>query len=173
VVTAFPVESLTVWALAGAVLSAVVFIVSLAVAARWAGRASGPAILRKAAEAYSEYRRHPVVLAVFFALSVVESLLSAVIAYVVAIGLGLAIPLYVFVATVPLALAVARLPVSLGGFGVQEASFVLLARLLGVSSANALSIMLVSDIAMLLALLPSAFDSAVSLGRRTATGRLP
>jgi hypothetical protein len=95
-------------------------------------------------------------------------LLSAVIAYVVAAGLGIPLPFYVFVATVPIALASARLPISLGGFGVQEASFVFLAGLVGVPSASALSIMLVSDAAMLIALLPSAFDSSMLTLRRQA-----
>ena len=69
----------------------------------------------------------------------------------------------------PIALASARLPVSLGGFGVQEASFVFLAGRVGVSSTNALSIMLVSDIALLIAPLPSAFDSSMLMLRRQAS----
>jgi len=62
------------------------------------------------------------------------------------------------------------LPISLGGFGVQEGSFVFLAGLVGVSSTNALSIMLVSDIAMLIALLPSSFDNSMVTLKRQAEG---
>ena len=107
-------------------------------------------------------------LAVFYGLSVLESLLSAVIAYVVAIALGLPLPMYLLVATVPIALASARLPVSLGGFGVQEASFVFLAGLVGVSSTHAFSIFLVVDAAMLAALLPSVLDGSMLTLRRQA-----
>ena len=169
-VTEFQVQSLTVWLVGAIVVMTVLFAASLHFADRWAtaDTSATPSRLRKAAEAYGRYRRRPGVLTVFYALSVGESLLSAVIAYVVAIGLDITLPLSVFVATVPIALASARLPVSLGGFGVQEASFVFLAGLVGVSSTNALSIMLVSDIAMLIALLPSALDSSMLTLRRQA-----
>ena len=169
-VTEFQVQSLTVWLVGAIVVMTVLFAASLHFADRWAtaDTSSTPSRLRKAAEAYGRYRRRPGVLTVFYALSVGESLLSAVIAYVVAIGLGITLPLSVFVATVPIALASARLPVSLGGFGVQEASFVFLAGLVGVSTTNALSIMLVSDVAMLVALLPSALDSSMLTLRRQA-----
>ena len=169
-VTEFQVQSLTAWLVGAIVVMTVGFAASLHFADRWAAAdtSSAPSRLRKAAEAYGRYRRRPGVLTIFYTLSVGESLLSAVIAYVVAIGLGITLPLTIFVATVPIALASARLPVSLGGFGVQEASFVFLAGLVGVSSTNALSIMLVSDVAMLIALLPSALDSSMLTLRRQA-----
>ena len=169
-VTQLQMQSLTVWLVGAVVVMTVLFAASLHVADRWAtaDQSSTPSRLRRAAEAYGRYRRHPGLLTVFYALSVGESLLSALIVYIVAIGLGLTLPLYVFVATVPIALASARLPISLGGFGVQEASFVFLAGLAGVSSTNALSVMLVSDVAMLIALLPSAFDTSMLTLRRQA-----
>ena len=168
-VTEFQVESLTVWLVVAIGLMTILFAASLHFADRWAAAdQSTTSRLRRAAQAYGRYRRHPGLLTVFYALSVGESLLSALIAYVVAISLGITLPLYVFVATVPISLASARLPISLGGFGVQEASFVFLAGLAGVSSTNALSVMLVSDVAMLIALLPSAFDSSMLTLRRQA-----
>ena len=173
-VTEFAVQSIALWLLGGIAVALGLFVTSLLVAERWAiGRTAASSRLRKAAEAYSTYRRHPGALAVFYGLSVAESLMSAVVAYVVAIGLGIPLPLYVCVATVPLALASARLPISLGGFGVQEASFVFLAGLAGISSANSLSIMLVMDLAMLVALLPSVLDgSMLTLRRQAATERV-
>ena len=169
-VTEFEVQSLTLWLTVAIVMMTTGFAASLHVADRWAAadQSGAPSRLRRAAEAYGRYRRHPTLLTTFYVLSVGESLLSAVIGYVVAIGLGIELPLYVFIATVPIALASARLPISLGGFGVQEASFVFLAGLVGVSSTNALSIMLLSDVAMLLALLPSAFDSSMLTLQRQA-----
>ena len=173
-VTEFAVQSLALWLLIAIVIAASLFTISLVLADRLAARrGSTPSRLQKAAEAYGTYRRHPGILAVFYGLSVVESLISAVIAYVVAIGLGIPIPLYVFVATVPIALASARLPISIGGFGVQEASFVFLGSLVGISSTNSLSIFLVTDIAMLVALLPSVFDgSMLSLRRQAVAERM-
>ena len=169
-VTRVEVQSLTLWLVVAIVVMTALFAASLHFADRWAAAetSTAPSRLRKAAEAYGRYRRHPGLLTVFYVLSVGESLLSAVIAYVVAIGLDVSLPLTVLVATVPIALASARLPISLGGFGVQEASFVFLAGLVGVSNTNALSIMLVSDVAMLIALLPSAFDSSMLTLRRQA-----
>src|SRR5690606_15055712 len=109
------------------------FPASLWLANRWSAGAAGdgtaPSILRRIAGAYSSYAGHPAALAVFFLLSVVESLVPALIAYVAARGLGVDAPVWVFVAVMPIALMVARLPVSLGGFGVQEMSFVYLAGL--------------------------------------------
>ncbi len=143
---------------------------SLPIAARLASRARGvPPLVGKIATAYARYRDHPPALVAFYGLSVVESLVPAFINYTSALAIGVTVPLEVFVITVPLALAVARLPISLGGFGVQEASFVYLAGLLGVPTNEALSIMLVSDAALLLALLPAAVDSAMlDLRRKTS-----
>jgi uncharacterized membrane protein YbhN (UPF0104 family) len=113
--------------------------------------------LGKAIDAYARYRHRPRLLARFLSLSIVESLIPAFMYYVVAWGLGFSTPLQVFVATTPLALVIARLPVSLGGFGVQEAAFVYLAGLLDVPRTTALSIALASDVALIVALLPGAF----------------
>ena len=170
-VTEFEMQSLSLWLIVAFVTATVLFGASLHLANRWAAadRSNTPSRLRKAAEAYGRYQRQPGLLTYFYALSVGESLLSALIAYVVAIGLGLSLPLYIFVATVPLAWASARLPISIGGFGVQEASFVFLAGLVGVSSSNALSIMLIADLAMLIALLPSVFDGSMLSLRRQAS----
>ena len=151
----------------------ILFIASLYLADYWATEGQPTKSpkhprLAKIVEAYGRYRHQPGLLSGFFLLSVAESLLCALIAYIAAIGLGLSVPLHILIATVPLALASARLPISLGGFGVQEGAFVFLAGLVGVSSTNALSIMLVSDIAMLIALLPSAFDNSMVTLKRQA-----
>ena len=169
-----PLGSIVAIVLGLAVVGGAAFGLSLPVAARLAGRARGvPSIVRKTAEAYARYREHPGTLLSFYGLSVVESLVPALINYTAARAIGLTIPLEVFVITVPLALAIARLPISLGGFGIQEVSFVYLAGLLGVATNEALSVMLVSDAALLLALLPASFDSAMlDLRRKTAVERM-
>ena len=170
----FPVDSLVIWLVAAVTIGTVAFVGSLLAAEHWATRAAAsPSRVQRAAEAYGRYRRHPIVLAIFYALSVVESFLSAAIAYVAAIALGVEVSPLILVATVPLAMASARLPVSLGGFGVQEAAFVYLASVVGVGGTNALSIMLVSDVAMLLALAPAVLDSEMfGLRREAAASRM-
>ena len=165
------VQRLTVGLTVALVLAVVFFVGSLLASAWWTARHTATSSwLRKATGAYSKYRQHPVVLSLFYVLSIVESLVVALIAFVVAMGLGLAVPLHLLIATVPIAFASARLPVSLGGFGVQEASFVYLAGLVGVPATEALSIMLLLDVAMLIALLPSVFDAPMLSLRNQAVG---
>ncbi len=168
-VTTYAVQSLTTWLVVATTVTGGLFVVSLLAADRVATRwVNAPPKVRQAAEAYGTYRHAPGVLAVFYSLSVLESLLSAVIAYVVAIALGIPLPMYLLLATVPIALASARLPVSLGGFGVQEASFVFLAGLVEVPNTHAFAIFLVVDAAMLIALLPSVLDGSMLTLRHQA-----
>jgi uncharacterized membrane protein YbhN (UPF0104 family) len=142
---------------------AIGFAASLWLASRWADRPhdAAPSLLRKVAAAYAAYSGHPAALTSFFALSILESLIPALVAFVVARGLNLEAPLWLFVSAVPVALMVARLPVSLGGFGVQEASFVYLSGLLGMGRSDAVATMLVVDAVLVLTLLPAAFDVSI------------
>ena len=162
------VRSLGLLLLALVALSGGLFVVSLAAAGRAARWSRAPAFARRGAEAYALYRRHPGVLALFYGLSVFESLLSAVTGWVLAAGLGVPLSFATAVATVPISLAVARLPVSLGGFGVQEAAFMFFAGLVGVPRDDAFAIFALIGIAMLVALLPSAFDTQMLTLRRQA-----
>ncbi len=164
------VRSLGPLLLAVVAVSGGLFVISLAVAGRVARWSRAPAFARRAAEAYGLYRRHPGVLATFYGLSVFESLLPAATGWILAAGLGIPLSLPTAVATVPISLAVARLPVSLGGFGVQEAAFMFFAGLVGIPRDDAFSIFALIGIAMLVALLPSAFDSRMLTLRREAAG---
>jgi uncharacterized membrane protein YbhN (UPF0104 family) len=149
---------------------AIGFAVSLWLAARWAGRAANtaaPSLVHKVATAYASYARHPGPLTVFFGLSIVESLIPALVAFVAARGLGLDEPLWLFISAFPVALMVARLPVSLGGFGVQEASFVYLAGLLGLGRSDAVATMFIVDAVLVLTLLPAAFDVSILRQQRS------
>ena len=144
------------------------FVVSLVAAGRAAKWRRTPGVIRRIAESYSLYRRHPGVLALFYLLSVFESLLFAGTVWILAAGMRVPFPLLAAVATVPLSLAVARLPVSLGGFGVQEAAFVYLAGLVGVPADEAFSVFLLAGGTMLATLLPSALDTRMFTLRRQA-----
>ena len=162
-------ESLTAWLLGVITISAGLFAISLVGADRAAARwVRAPATVRRTAEAYGTYRHHSGALVLCYGLSVVESLLSSGVVYIVAAGLGIPLPLWAAAATVPISLAVARLPISLGGWGVQETAFVYFAGIVGVQSNEALSIVLVSDIVMLAAFLPAAFDRRMITLRRLA-----
>jgi glycosyltransferase 2 family protein len=146
----------------------VAFALSLRLAASWRWQPErGP--LRHVArlvQAYAAYATKRGSLGVFYVLSIIECGFPVLIGWLSARGLGLDLPLSLFATTIPLTLIVARLPVSLGGFGVQEASFVYFSGLFGVDPTNALAIMLVTDAVLILALLPAAFDSGMlRLGR--------
>ena len=160
------VRSLGLWLLFFLAVSGGLFVVSLAAADRAAKWARAPAVVRRAAEAYGVYRRHPGVLAVFYCLSVFESLICAGIAWIAASALGIPLALPTAVATVPISLAVARLPVSVGGFGGQEAAFVFFGGLVGISRNDAFSIFFLMDIAMFAALVPAALDGRMLTLRR-------
>ncbi len=164
------VASLAALVVGVVVVGSAAFLLSIRVAGWWAGRHQGKSSqLVRVAEAYARYENSRGTLFLFYVLSIVECFIPVMMNYVVARGLGFDIPLEVFIAAVPLALTIARLPISLGGFGVQEASFVYLAALMGVPTDQSLSTMLVADAVLLVTLLPSAFDvSMLNLRRQTA-----
>jgi uncharacterized protein (TIRG00374 family) len=147
------------------------FAVSLRLAASWRWHPERGALrhLARLVQAYAAYRTEGSTLAIFYVLSIVECGFPVLIGWLAARGLGLDLPLSLFAVTIPLTLIVARLPVSLGGFGVQEASFVYLAGSFDVDATNALAIMLVSDAVLILALLPAALDAQMLSLRQQAT----
>ena len=151
-----------------ALVGLVGFIVSLWLMGEWIGRHLGDrSRLSKFWAAYLAYREHPSTLLLFYLLSVFESLLPVFGMYVIGRGLGLDLPLGVLVATVPVALTIARLPISLGGFGVQEFSFVYLVGLFAIPATEGLAVILVADAVFILTLLPSAFDTSMLNLRRS------
>jgi len=142
----------------------VILLVSLPFSFWLAGRVaraleSRGSLARKAAElagAYAESRHHRGVIWTFLLLTVIEGFFPIAWYWVAALALGLDLPFILFVATIPIVFMVARLPISLGGMGVLEGSFVVLAGLLGIAADAAFSIVILCRLAELLALLPGA-----------------
>ena len=95
-------------------------------------------------------------LCVFFALTLIEGGFPVVIHYTAGRALGLNPGWSFYIATVPLVYLVARLPVSLGGLGFLELSFVTLAGFLGVSLTDAFAIAGLATALYLVALVPGA-----------------
>lgn len=120
------------------------------------GRGSLARKAAELAEAYAESRHHRGVIWTFLLLTVIEGFFPIAWYWVAALALGLHLPFILFVATIPIVFMVARLPVSVGGMGVLEGSFVILAGLLGISTDDAFSIVILCRLAELLALLPGA-----------------
>ena len=95
-------------------------------------------------------------LCVFFALTLIEGGFPVLIHYTAGRAIGLDPGWSFYIATVPLVYLVARLPVSLGGLGFLELSFVTLAGFLGVSLTDAFAIAGLATALYLVALVPGA-----------------
>jgi uncharacterized membrane protein YbhN (UPF0104 family) len=149
------------WAVGAAVLVAfLAFPFSFRVAGWVARRVSADhgawRLLRKLAEAYAGYASSARLVIVFFGLTLLEGCLPVAIHYLVGRALGLDPGWTFYIATVPLVFMVARLPVSLGGLGVLELSFVYLATLLGLGRTEAFSIAVLAEGLVILCLTPGA-----------------
>ena len=130
-------------------------------AARWVAARLGSGggwrrALRVLAEQYAGYGGSTGLLCAFFALTLIEGGFPVVIHYTAGRALGLNPGWSFYIATVPLVYLVARLPVSLGGLGFLELSFVTLAGFLGVSLTDAFAIAGLATALYLVALVPGA-----------------
>jgi hypothetical protein len=129
--------------------------------ARWAAARLGPGggwrgALRTLAEQYAGYGASTGLLCAFFALTLLEGGFPVAIHYTAGRALGLDPGWSFYIATVPLVFLIARLPVSLGGLGFLELSFVSLAGLLGVGWTDAFAIAGLATALYLVALVPGA-----------------
>jgi glycosyltransferase 2 family protein len=126
------------------------------VAARLGSGGGWRGALRTLAEQYAGYGASTGLLCAFFALTLLEGGFPVAIHYTAGRALGLDPGWSFYIATVPLVFLVARLPVSLGGLGFLELSFVSLAGLLGVSWTDAFAIAGLATALYLVALAPGA-----------------
>jgi hypothetical protein len=149
------------WLLAGVVVLALLAFPLSFPAARWTAARWGDArgwrgAVGSLATAYATYAGAVGLVLVFFGLTLLEGGFPVAIHYVAGRALGLDPGWTFYLATVPLVYLLARLPVSLGGLGVLELSFVSLAAPLGVSWTDALSIAALATVLYLVALAPGA-----------------
>jgi uncharacterized membrane protein YbhN (UPF0104 family) len=129
--------------------------------ARWLGTRLGTGgrwrtAVRVLCQQYAGYAAATGLLCLFFALTLAEGMLPVAIHYLAGRALGLDPGWSFYIATVPLVFLVARLPVSVGGLGFLELSFVSLAGLLGVGWTDAFAIAGLATALYLVALLPGA-----------------
>jgi uncharacterized protein (TIRG00374 family) len=137
----------------------------------------GPSARKLAAFAqeYADWRRHTATVWVFFLLTFVEGFFPIVTYWAASRALGFSTSFVHLLAAVPIVYLIARLPVSLGGIGVEEAFFVSLAGALGIPAAISTPTTLLSRIALIVALLPgvAAYFVEVARGSRTGAPRAP
>jgi uncharacterized membrane protein YbhN (UPF0104 family) len=129
--------------------------------ARWAANRLGPGAgwrrwLGSLAQSYASYASSVGLVVLFFGLTLVEGGFPVAIHYTAGRALGLDPGWTLYIATVPLVFLVARLPVSLGGLGFLELSFVSLAGLLGLGWTDAFLIAGLSTVLYIVALAPGA-----------------
>jgi hypothetical protein len=160
------------WLLAGLVGATFVlfplsFPVTRALARRLEAGGGWRSGLRALCDAYASYGSAASLVALFFGLTLIEGGFPVVIHQVAGRAIGLDPGWSFYVATVPLVYLVARLPVSLGGLGFLELSFVSLAGLLGLSWTDAFAIAGLATALYLVALIPGAllylFPAAVPM----------
>jgi uncharacterized membrane protein YbhN (UPF0104 family) len=152
------------WGLGAAVALAFLAFPFTFPAARWVAARLGPpaphkgwrGALRALAEQYAGYGAATGLVCLFFALTLLEGGFPIVIHYAAGRALGLDPGWTFYLATVPLVFLVARLPVSLGGLGFLELSFVSLAGLLGMGWTDAFAIAGLATTLYVVALLPGA-----------------
>lgn len=110
----------------------------------------GPHFLRRAGDAIAPYLHRPSSALPAIALSLILQVSLAVCQYLLALGLGLQIPLALFLVVVPIANVLASLPITLNGLGVRGPTYVLLLGLAGVSHTDAIALGLLWFVATML-----------------------
>jgi uncharacterized protein (TIRG00374 family) len=118
------------------------------------------------------YARRPFALALSLALALTFQILRVSTVVVGAYALGIDAALTIFIAIVPITILVALLPISLGGLGAREASYVALFGLAGVQPEAALVLALAREAMQLVTTLPGAVLYARSPAPLQAPGDL-
>jgi len=86
------------------------------------------------------YLHRPAALIVPLVLSLLLQISLVIGQYILALGLGLSIPLYIMVLCLPIANAFATIPVTIGGLGLREGAFTVLFGMAGVSRVDAVAL---------------------------------
>lgn len=108
------------------------------------------------ADAISQYRDQQGALVSVLALSISVQLLRIIQAFVMGAGIGIIVPFTYYLVFMPLGLITLLLPISLGGFGLPQLSFVLLLEAQGVPRPDALALSTLIILSGLTANLPGA-----------------
>lgn len=112
------------------------------------------------------YRKHPGVLVRFVAWSFIEQCVPVVCVYLTALALDIPASFLSLATFTPLVVMVAKVPVSLDGFGVREGLYVHLLALVGVSSSGAFTLGLIAHIIGNASLLPGFLISVLTRQRQ-------
>ena len=107
--------------------------------------------------AYGLYRHHTRLLVIVGLLSVVEQGFPILVFWILGHALGIAVSAQALIVAVPLALFVARLPIAVAGIGVLEGGLVVILGLFGMPMVAAVSLALAGRVVEVAGALPGAF----------------
>jgi glycosyltransferase 2 family protein len=99
-----------------------------------------PRPVRRAGGLVAPYMHHPATLLVPIAMSIVLHISLAICQYLLALGLGLSVPLTLFILCVPIANVIAGLPVTLNGLGLRESAYLVLFGMAGMRKEDAIAL---------------------------------
>jgi len=103
-----------------------------------------PRPIRRAGGIVAPYLHNPAALIPAIALSIVLQIALAVGQYLLAVGLGMTVPLSLFIFCVPVANVFASLPLTLNGLGIRESAYLLLFGMAGMRKEDAIALGLLS-----------------------------
>jgi uncharacterized protein (TIRG00374 family) len=121
-------------------------------------------LLRELQGNYGAYRQRKGVLAFFFSLSILEQGVTILYVWLTARGLGVEVGLMHVAGALPLALLIARVPISVSGLGVFDGAFAFLMSFGGISLAEAVAITIGVRILEMLSWLPWWLASVIQKG---------
>ncbi|MGC1399540.1 lysylphosphatidylglycerol synthase transmembrane domain-containing protein [Candidatus Binatus sp.] len=99
-----------------------------------------PRPIRRAGGIVTPYLHHPATLIPAIALSILLQVTLAVGQYFLALGLGLTVPLSLFILCVPIANVFASLPLTLNGLGIRESAYLVLFGMGGMRKEDAIAL---------------------------------
>jgi hypothetical protein len=99
-----------------------------------------PRPLRRAGGLVAPYLHHPAALLPAIALSIVLQITLAAGVYLLAVGLGMTVPLSLFILCVPIANVFASLPVTMNGLGIRESAYLVLFGAAGMRKEDAIAL---------------------------------
>lgn len=127
--------------------------------------------LKALSETVAPYLGHPTSLLPAIGLSLILQIDLAVAQWALALGLGLEIPLRVFLLSMPIANAFASIPITLNGLGLREATYLVMLGLAGVSHGDAVALGLLwfatTALAGLTGIVPFLMTGTPTFGRGT------
>jgi hypothetical protein len=99
-----------------------------------------PRPIRRAGGIVAPYLHHPWALTPAIVLSIVLQITLAAGVYLLAVGLGMAVPFSLFILCVPIANVFASLPVTMNGLGIRESAYLVLFGMAGMRKEDAIAL---------------------------------